>query len=1070
MVQRRFSQPSSVPTPPTPELPWAKLLRQRWSWIGLGAIALLFFLDFGSWLLAETIWFQELGYSQVFWLRMQTRFWVWLLTIGLSGGFVAWNLRLAWKLRNDDPPLDGLTPGSGLAIHRPRWRWQRSTGPFPATADGKIRVAMGLRLLLLTLGTLGLLLSMLLYHYGCELVRIWGMGSQLLMEAPDLPVQFNLGSLWEDVYELSALPWKWIPVGAIALSIVIAPWSTLITSGTLLCLSLSFILASHWTHLLPLLNPTRFGVQDPQFHRDISFYIFVLPAWELLRFWLVSILLFLLIAITVVYLCGTGSLSRGLFRGFSSNQQHHLYGLGGGLMLTIALSHWLSRYGRLYSQRGATFGASYTDVNIQLPVDVALTVIALLIAIILLYRAAGWSLHTPQKKLRLQRHRKANPLQFFILHPFLDLWIGYIVLVIFIGNVLPTAIQELLVLPNEFVREQRYITRGIDATRAAFDLSNIEVQNFDPIGTLTAADLLTNQATLDNIRLWDTRPLLQTNRQLQQIRLYYSFPDADIDRYHLDPGNPTSSNQQVIIAARELDFGAVPEEAQTWVNQHLVYTHGYGFTLSPVNTAGEGGLPTYFVKDIGTNITVQGNAELGLTNGDVRASLPVNAPRIYYGGLTNTYIMTSTRTRELDYPSGNDNIETVYDGQGGIAIGSLWRRWMFGMYLHDWQMWLTRNFTPNTKLLFRRNIQSRIQAIAPFLRFDADPYLVTATKPLVVQNGQLVETANSSSTTNYLYWVVDAYTTSDRYPYSDPGQQPFNYIRNSVKVVIDAYNGSTYFYITDPKDPIIQTWSRIFPDLFHALDDLPAPLRSHIRYPIDLFDIQSERLLTYHMTDPKVFYNREDQWQVPSEIYGNEPRPIEPYYLIMRLPTAEQEEFVLLHPFTPVRRNNLIAWLAGRSDGDNYGKLLLYQFPKQRLIFGPEQIEARINQEPRISQLISLWDREGSRVIQGNLLVIPIEQSLLYVEPLYLEAERNSLPTLIRVIVAYGNQIVMEENLQTALRVLFQGEQPSQQGIVNRTAAPPATTPATTPTTTPPSPANPLATPLSTPSPITPPL
>ncbi|NEO03064.1 MAG: COG1615 family transporter, partial [Moorea sp. SIO3I7] len=400
--------------------------------------------------------------------------------------------------------------------------------------------------------------------------------------------------------------------------------------------------------------------------------------------------------------------------------------------------------------------------------------------------------------------------------------------------------------------------------------------------------------------------------------------------------------------------------------------------------------------------------------------IPIGQPRIYYGELTNNYIMTSTKTQELDYPSGDDNVYNTYDGTGGIALNSFWRRLVFAQYLKDWQMVLTGNFTPETRLLFRRNIRQRIQEIAPFLRYDADPYLVIAD----------TSQAESGVTKNYLYWIVDGYTTSDRYPYADPGDNQFNYIRNSVKVVIDAYNGDVSFYIADPKDPIIQTWSKILPNFFKSLDQMPTNLRTHLRYPIDLFNIQSERLLAYHMTDPQVFYNQEDLWRIPQEIYAGKSQPVEPYYIIMKLPKEKSEEFILLHPYTPTGRNNLIGWLAGRSDGDQYGKLLLYQFPKQQLIYGPEQIEALINQDPVISQQISLWNQKGSRAVQGNLLVIPIEQSLLYVEPLYLEAEQNSLPTLVRVIVVYQNQIIMAQNLKEALDAIFKPEQSKTSAIV----------------------------------------
>jgi hypothetical protein len=504
---------------------------------------------------------------------------------------------------------------------------------------------------------------------------------------------------------------------------------------------------------------------------------------------------------------------------------------------------------------------------------------------------------------------------------------------------------------------------------------------------------------------------------LQQIRLYYKFLDADIDRYNLktDVG---INKQQVIIAARELDYNAVPQQAKTWINKHLIYTHGYGFTLSPVNQVGAGGLPDYFVKDIGTD--ADDDSALKTSDESIRASIPIGKPRIYYGEITNNYVMSSTKANELDYPSGDENVYNTYDGKGGVRLSSWWRRLLFAQYLKDWQMLLSRNITSESKLLFRRNINQRIRAIAPFLRYDSDPYLVTAN----------VGDANDAQTQNYLYWIVDAYTTSRRYPYSDPGKNEFNYIRNSVKVVIDAYHGDVDFYVADPQDPIIQSWSVIFPRLFKPLDAMPATLRRHLRYPQDFFSVQSERLLTYHMTDPQVFYNREDQWQIPQEIYGDQPRAVQPYYLIMKLPTAQSEEFILLLPFTPTQRTNLIAWLAARSDGEEYGKLLLYQFPKQQLVYGTEQIEALINQDPVISQQISLWNRQGSRALQGNLLIIPIERSLLYVEPLYLEAERNSLPTLVRVIVVYENRIVMAETLDQALQAIFQPTQPKTPAIV----------------------------------------
>ncbi|MEO0868984.1 MAG: UPF0182 family protein, partial [Cyanobacteria bacterium J06642_11] len=518
---------------------------------------------------------------------------------------------------------------------------------------------------------------------------------------------------------------------------------------------------------------------------------------------------------------------------------------------------------------------------------------------------------------------------------------------------------------------------------------------------------------------WDTRPLLESNRQLQQIRLYYEFVDADVDRYTLTKSDGTTERRQVLISARELNYEQLEDTAKTWVNKHLSYTHGYGFTMSPVNTAAIGGLPDYFIKDI---------AHVP-SNDDVARSIPIGQPRIYFGELTDNYVMTGTKVPELDYPSENDNIYTTYAGDGGIGLGALWRRLLFAKHLTDWQMLFTGDFTSDSKLLFRRNIQERVKQIAPFLQFDSDPYLVVADI-----NAQAASDASNpvDPEGNYLYWIIDAYTTSDRYPYSDPEDQPFNYIRNSVKVVVDAYHGSVSFYIADPSDPIIQTWARLFPKMLQPLDAMPPALAAHIRYPEDFSLVQSNQLLVYHMTDPRIFYNREDTWRAPNEIYANESQVVEPYYLIMKLPEEEEEEFVLLRPFTPAQRNNLIAWLAARSDDNQYGRILLYRFPKQELVYGPEQIEARINQDPEISQRISLWNTQGSRANQGNLLVIPIEDSLLYVEPLYLEAEQNRLPILARVIVAYQNRIAMAETLEQSLQAIFSPRRETRNSTILR--------------------------------------
>jgi len=900
-------------------------------------LGLLLLWDFTAQIAVEMLWFQELGYLSVFLLRIKTQLGLWAIALLLSITFFGINFALASRNLKSNKAI--LNQHSEL-----RLRW----------------------LLPIVIG-LSLLTGLILLHYHSV-----------------------------EIAEFAPLQWQIVALLILAVATILYPQLWLKTIALLLSLSFSFLLAKHWATILQSFHPTPFHSIDPLFGRDISFYIFSLPVWEVLKSWLLGLSASALIAITLIYLLSGNSLSEGKFLGFTSPQLRHLSLLGAITSIAIALHYWVKRYQLLYSHRGITYGASYTDVTIQLPIYTIITFVALSIALILI-----WQTLFPST-LQL-------PWRF---------WGTLILLTTCATTLLPATIQKFIVQPNELATERPYIQRSIALTRQAFNLNQIEAQTFAPQGQLTATDLQQNDLTIRNIRLWDTRPLLKTNRQLQQIRPYYKFPNADIDRYTLKEDAETEK-QQTIIAARELDYAAVPPQAKTWVNEHLVYTHGYGFTLSPVNKVGAGGLPDYYVKDIGIDAT--GNeGSLQISNPQIRASIPTGQPRIYYGEISNTYVMTGTKVKELDYPSGNQNAYNVYDGRGGIALGNLWRRCLFAEYLKDWQMLLTQNFTSQTKLLFRRQISARVQAIAPFLRFDRDPYLVVAD----------AGGTNNRGEKTYLNWIIDAYTTSDRYPYADPGKHKFNYIRNSVKVVVDAYSGAVNFYIDDPQDPIINTFAQIFPNLFKPLTALPENLRSHLRYPGDLFGIQSERLLVYHMTDPQVFYNREDQWQVPNEIYGTQPQTVEPYYLILKLPTAKAEEFILLLPFVPKQRNNLIAWLAARSDGENYGKLLLYQFPKQQLIYGTEQIEALINQDPVISQQISLWNRSGSRALQGNLLVIPIERSLLYVEPIYLEAEQNSLPTLARVIVVYQNRIVMAETLQQALKAIFQPTQPASPAIV----------------------------------------
>ncbi len=1010
----------------------------------LAIVGILFFVDLLIFLFAERLWFQEVDYLSVFTTRLQAQLMLAVVTVGIS-----------------------------LAVWGTQWRQAQHYAkalPDPGVSHrkGMVRLFPLILLLSLTIALLGV-------EYGQAMVQHWhprfaasAIGEVLAHRSPSVPEPFRPQAVADWIGKIVGRQggglWGGAGVAVLTIGLLLLPRFVLGTIALLLSLGFGLVMSEQWTTILAGLHPTSFNQIDPVFGRDLSFFIFTLPCWQLLQFWLVGLSVLTFGSVLLLYLRSNDSLSRGEFRGFTQAQRHHLYRLGGFWLLTVALSQWLDRYRLLFSPLGISYGASFTNLSIELPVDTGLSLLALLLSIGSFILGFGWhprkrgtgrqisaksapSVRRDREPLpRRGKQTSADPeFQFSnIAYPIansrgssgvasrsrsfrsnlpqpetqpqrlrltpLTALITFGIAAAIGGEILPFAVQRLVVQPNELQVEQPYLERTIALTREAFDLNKIDVETFNPEPTLAAADIQRNDLTIDNIRLWDTRPLLETNRQLQRIRPYYEFPGADIDRYRLLNEDGTITQQQVLIAARELDFDTVPEVAKTWVNQHLVYTHGYGFTVSPVNQVAEGGLPEYYIQGIP-----------GSPSSDrIASSIPVGKPRIYFGELTKSYVMTPTRTPELDYPSGSENVYNLYDGRGGVAIGQQWQRLLFAEYLRDWRMLFNNDLTTETRLLFRRRIQERVQTIAPFLRFDSNPYLVVADVGNKQWQRGAARQVSPLPEEGYLYWMIDAYTTSDRFPYSDPLGNEFNYVRNSVKILIDAYHGSVNFYVTDPTDPIIQTWQQIFPDLFQPLSAMPEALQQHIRYPVDLFQVQSNHLMTYHMIDPVVFYNREDLWRAPNEIYGNQPQRVEPYYLITKLPIASSEEFVLLYPFTPAQRNNLIAWMAARSDGEQYGRMLLYVFPKQELVFGPEQIEARINQDPVISQQITLWNRQRSRATQGNLLVIPIEQSLLYVEPLYLEAEQNQLPTLVRVIVAFANRIAMAETLEQSLKAIFQ--------------------------------------------------
>jgi hypothetical protein len=578
---------------------------------------------------------------------------------------------------------------------------------------------------------------------------------------------------------------------------------------------------------------------------------------------------------------------------------------------------------------------------------------------------------------------------------------GLYVLVSIGGTLYAALIQRFVVAPNEQVRETPFIVHNIAATRAAFALDQAGERELTGDARLTRAALEANAATLENVPLWNDRPLLDTFGQLQEIRTYYDFVSVDNDRYLID-----GRYRQIMLSARELNSASLP--SRTWINERLTFTHGYGVTLGPVNQVTPEGLPVLFIKDLPPSSSV---------------GLEVKQPALYYGELSSDHVFVKTRTEEFDYPRGDDNVFTSYAGEGGVSVGSLWRRLLFAVRFRSTDTLFSPNLIAESRVLLHRRIAERVERIAPFLTYDPDPYLA-------LSEGRLV-------------WIQDAYTTSGRYPYSTPVSAGLNYIRNSVKVTIDAYHGKTVFHLLDPNDPIAATIARVFPGLFRPLEEMPEDLRGRMRYPHGIFAIQARIYSTFHMTNPAVFYNKEDQWEVPAiEGLRGELAPMEPYYTIMKLPGESGPEYIQMLPFTPRGKDNLAAWMVARSDGANYGKLLAFQFPKQTVIFGPRQVAARINQDQVIAPQITLWNQQGSEVIQGTLLVIPLEESLLYIRPLYLRAAGGRIPELKRVIVAYQNQIVMEETLEESLDRLFPRDgrpaaaPTAAPGAIERPAAP----------------------------------
>jgi uncharacterized membrane protein (UPF0182 family) len=741
-----------------------------------------------------------------------------------------------------------------------------------------------------------------------------------------------------------------------------------------------------WETYLRFRHGVPFGETDPIFGRDIAFYFFTLPALDAVSGLLMLIVVASLIGAALIYFIH-GAIDLGQSRmGFNIERgaRTHLLCLFAALFLVLAFKAYLAKPNLLFGGGGTVSGASYADINSTMPILTARIAIAAIVAALALLSV------------------------FFRTNRLIWAGAGLYLLTVVAGWLYPAAVQRFSVAPNELAKETPYIQHSIAATRKAFALDGVEERELSGERTLTAQDIQKNQQTVKNIRLWDQPQLLDTFAQLQEIRTYYDFRSVDNDRYRIN-----GELRQVMLSPRELSSESL--ESRNWINEHLTYTHGFGLTLGPVDEVTLQGQPVLYIKDIPPASSLP--------------SFKIDRPEIYFGELSNDRVYVKTNAKEFNFPSGEENVYKNYDGEGGVPIGSRWRQLLFSMRFGDLKLLLSNDMTADSRILFNRNITERLNHVAPYLRLDGDPYLV-------IHEGRL-------------FWIADAYTVSDRYPYSQmvsfANYGRVNYIRNSVKAVVDAYHGHTQLYIADESDPLIRTYASIYPGTLKPLAEMPEGLRAHIRYPEDIFKLQSHVYSTYHMDQPQIFYNKEDLWTVASMGGADgKTQVMDPYYTIMKLPGGRSEEFILMLPFTPKNKNNLAAWMAARSDGEHYGKLVVYRFPKQKQVYGPQQMVARANQDPEISRQISLWSQRGSSVNLGTLMVIPIEESLIYVQPLYLRAESGRIPELRRVIVGAEERIAMEPTLEASLARLF-GEAPAGDLKPPSSESKPGETLATTP-------------------------
>lgn len=723
-----------------------------------------------------------------------------------------------------------------------------------------------------------------------------------------------------------------------------------------------------WLDVLSFIHATPFGQFDPIFGKDLAFYFFQLPFWRTL-FNAFFGPLFLLTFFTTIFYIVTGVLrfrTKKLWQTGAvslGSARKHLAFLIGILFALKAFGYYLDIYQLLYSVHGHLVGAGYTDLTATLPALKILIVISVLGSIL-----AFVSLVYGDSRL--------------LTLPVVGIFaVGFL-----IYGIVPALLQSFVVLPNELSKEQPYIQNEIELTRFGYGLDKITEIDYPGNTPITTSSLKLDQATLNNIRLNDARPMLQTYNQKQGIRLYYKFHDIDIDRYTVN-----GEYRQVMIGPREISTPDLDEKAKTFVNIRFKYTHGFGASASFANAVTSEGLPSFAIKDV--------------PPASEFPEFKMSEPRIYYGEMTNDWIVANTSVKEFDYPLGNVNAENLYNGKTGLAF-TPFNKLMLSLRHATLRFYLASQVTPDSKLLIYRNIKERVQKLTPFLTYDSDPYIV-------IDAGRLK-------------WIIDAYTTSDALPYSNQNpSREFNYIRNSVKVIIDANDGTVDFYAADPKDPILMTYMKIFPGVFKDIGALSPSLKTHLRYPETLFNVQSNMLKNFHMTNTSVFYNKEDSWDIAKELFDAKPQNVAPYYTIMKIPGEDKPEFVLMLPFTPASsatnsRNNMVSWMAARMDGDHYGELLLYKLPKNIEIDGPLQIESRIDQDPEISKQLSLWDQKGSSVIRGNLLALPLGGNFLYIEPIYLQSDKGgSIPEMKRVVLAYQDRLVMTDNLGSALTQLF---------------------------------------------------